>query len=415
MTYMNKNKRLILRWQEKVLDIEVLKRNIRFDFEYLELNKIISFVWPRRAGKTYFMFSILKKLINEKKIELEQIVFIDFTAFLYDDFDIEKLLEDFFELYPDKKPFFIFDEIQELWNFNKIVMYLFNSWYKIFLSWSNSKLLSSELSTIFRWRTIDIKIFPLNFKEFLYFKNIEKYDFYTEKDIWLLKNLIQEFLEFGSYPEVVLAKNKEIKYELIKWYFNLLLYKDLLERYWIENEYVIKYLIKKLLLSTTKEFNINKTFNEIKSQNIKIWKQTIYNYLEYLKEIFFIKEISDEFKKGNKKFFFYDIWYNNITFLENLWQRFENIIFKELNILFENIIYRKNNNYEIDFIIPEKSLAIQVCYDLNSENINRETNSFLENNFKNKYLIYFNKEKDFEIKWIELLNLSEFSKKIENI
>lgn len=412
---MNKNKRLILRWQEKVLDIEVLKRNIRFDFEYLELNKIISFVWPRRAGKTYFMFSILKKLINEKKIELEQIVFIDFTAFLYDDFDIEKLLEDFFELYPDKKPFFIFDEIQELWNFNKIVMYLFNSWYKIFLSWSNSKLLSSELSTIFRWRTIDIKIFPLNFKEFLYFKNIEKYDFYTEKDIWLLKNLIQEFLEFGSYPEVVLAKNKEIKYELIKWYFNLLLYKDLLERYWIENEYVIKYLIKKLLLSTTKEFNINKTFNEIKSQNIKIWKQTIYNYLEYLKEIFFIKEISDEFKKGNKKFFFYDIWYNNITFLENLWQRFENIIFKELNILFENIIYRKNNNYEIDFIIPEKSLAIQVCYDLNSENINRETNSFLENNFKNKYLIYFNKEKDFEIKWIELLNLSEFSKKIENI
>jgi len=171
---MNKNKRLILRWQEKIKDVKVLKREINFNFEYLKLNKIISFVWPRRAGKTYFMFSILQKLISEKKLKLEQIIFIDFTAFLYEDFDVEKLLEDFFELYPDEKPFFVFDEIQELENFNKIVMYLFNCDYKIFLSWSNSKLLSSELSTIFRWRTIDVKIFPLNFWEFLYFKNIEK-------------------------------------------------------------------------------------------------------------------------------------------------------------------------------------------------------------------------------------------------
>jgi predicted AAA+ superfamily ATPase len=287
-------------------------------------------------------------------------------------------------------------------------MYLFNSWYKIFLSWSNSKLLSSELSTIFRWRTIDIKIFPLNFWEFLYFKNIEKKNFYTENDVWLLKNLIQEFLDFWSYPEIVLSKNKETKYELIKSYFTLLLYKDLLERYWIENEYVIKYLIKKLLLSTTKEFNINKVFNEIKSQNIKIWKQTIYNYLEYLKEIFFIKEVSDEFKKGSKKFFFYDVWYNNITLLENLWQRFENIIFSELNRRFENVIYRKNNSYEIDFIILEKSIAIQICYDLNTDNLNREIKCFSESNFKNNYLVYFNKQKDFEVKWLRIVNILEF-------
>lgn len=60
------------------------------------------------------MFYILQKLISENKINLEQIIFIDFTAFLYDDFDIEKILEDFFELYPDKKPFFVFDKIQEL-------------------------------------------------------------------------------------------------------------------------------------------------------------------------------------------------------------------------------------------------------------------------------------------------------------
>lgn len=407
---MNKNKRLILRWQDKISEIKVLNRDIKFDIWYIELNKIISFIWPRRAWKTYFMFFVLQKLINQKKIELEQIIFIDFTSFLYNDFDIEKLLEDYFTLFPNKKPFFVFDEIQELQNFNKIVMYLFNHDYKIFLSGSNSKLLSTELSTIFRWRTIDIKIYPLNFNEFLYFKNIEIKKVYTEKQVWILNNLIKEYIDFWAYPELVLAKNKEIKYELIKSYFTLLLYKDLLERYWIENEYVIKYLIKKLLLTTTKEFNINKLFNEIKSQNIKIWKQTIYNYLEYLKEIFFIKEIVDEFKKGSKKYFFYDVWYNNIMLLENLWQRFENIVFLELNRKFDNIRYRKDINYEIDFLIPEKDIAIQVCYDLNYLNLEREVKWLINNNFTNKYLIYFNKEKDFRITWVKLFNLWEFQK-----
>ena len=412
---MNKNKRIILRWQEKIWELEILKRDIKFNYEYLQLNKIITFVWPRRAGKTYFMFSILQELIKEKKLEIEQIIFIDFTSFLYDDFDIEKLLEDFFELYPDKKPFFVFDEIQELENFNKIVMYLFNSGYKIFLSWSNSKLLSSELSTIFRWRTVEIKIFSLKFKEFLYFKNIEKKEFYTEKDIWLLKNLIQEFLEFWSYPEIVLAKNKETKYELIKWYFSLLLYKDLFERHWIENEYVIKYLIKKLLLTTTKQFNINKTFNELKSQNIKIGKQTIYNYLEYLKEMFFIKEINDLFRKWAKKFFFYDVWYNNILLLENLGQRFENVVFLELFRKFEKVHYKKENNTEIDFIIEEKNLNIQVCYELNNENLDREIKPFLKNTWEN-ILVYFEKEQNLLIpKNIKVLNYLEFVKFLENL
>ena len=422
---MDKYKRLILRGQEKISGVFVLDREIKFNYEYLNLNKIISFIWPRRAWKTYFMFSILKKLIKEKKIDLEQIIFIDFTSFLYEDFNIEQLLEDFFQLYPNKKPFFVFDEIQELNNFSKIVMFLFNNDYKIFLSGSNSKLLSSELSTIFRWRTIDVNIYPLNFDEFLYFKKIqgelsckdkkdhselEINNIHTEKEVWIFKNLLTEFLEFWSYPEIVLSTNKETKYELIKSYFTLLLYKDLLERYWIENEYTIKYLIRKLLLSVTKEFNINKIFNELKSQNIKIWKQTIYNYLEYLKEIFFIKEIFDEFKKWSKKFFFYDIWYNNILLLENLWQRFENIVFSELNRTFSEVVYRKTNNYEIDFIIKEESIAVQVCYELTLENIEREIKWFSENNFKNNFLVYFNKEKDFEILWVKIVNFYEFWK-----
>ncbi len=412
---MNDYKRLILKWQELISWVNVLERKILFNSDYLELHKIISFIWPRRAWKTYFMFSILQKLVQENKIETEQIVFIDFTSFLYDNFDIEKLLEEFFTLFPYKKPFFVFDEIQELENFSKVVMYIFNNNYKIFLSWSNSKLLSSELSTIFRWRSIDVKVFPLNFEEFLYFKNFDNKFVYTEAKIWEMKNLLKEFIDFWAYPEIVLAKNKETKQELIKSYFSLLLYKDLLERYWIENEFVIKFLIKNLLLWITKEFNINKFFNDLKSQNIKIWKQTIYNYLEYLKEIFFVKEINDEHIKGAKKLFFYDVWYNNIIFLENFWQRFENIIFLELVRKFESVCYRKKSSYEIDFVVSEKNIAVQVCYFLSFENFERETKFLQESSFENKFVVYFDKERDFEIKWVKIVSFWEFEEQLKSL
>ncbi len=86
------------------------------------------------------------------------------------------------------------------------------------------------------------------------------------------------------------------KTDLIKTYFEIVLYKDLLERYWVENEYVLKYLFKKVVLTNTKEFSFPKVFNELKSQNIKIWIQSLYNYIEYFKEIFFLSEINDRYK-----------------------------------------------------------------------------------------------------------------------
>lgn len=401
-------KELIKDFQEDFLTKKPKKRDIQFPFEILQLNKIITFIWPRRAWKTYFMFYILEKLIEQGNIELENIIFIDFSAFLNNDFDIKKLLESFYELYPDKKPFFIFDEIQELPNFSKIVLYLFNKNYKIFLSWSNSKLLSSELSTEFRWRTYDIKIFPLSFCEFLYFKNIENLKKYTSKEIWSLKKLFTEYLKFWAYPEIALIDNENIKLELVKTYFEIVLYKDLLERYWVENEYVLKYLFKKIVLTNTKEFSISKVFNELKSQNIKLWIQSLYNYLEYFKEIFFISEINDKYKKTWKKFYLYDVWFTNLINKNNFWQRFENVIYLYLINKFWEVKYLKNHFWEIDFIVEDNNLAIQVCYKLTYDNVDREIKLLQKSDIQNKFLIYFDKEKDFNYEWIKIINFFEF-------
>ncbi len=394
----------------------IKKRNITFPFEILELNKIITFVWPRRAWKTYFMFYILRELMHSWKIHISQIVFIDFSAFIKNTFDVQKLLQDFYELNPWKEPFFVFDEIQELENFSQYILFLFNKWYKIFLSWSNSKLLSSELSTVFRWRTYDIKIFPLSFKEFLNFNSFSEYEnIITSKEVWNMKNLLQKYMKFWAYPELCFIDNKDIKYDLIKNYFEILLYKDLLERYWVTNEYILKYLFKKIVVNNSKEFSYTKVFNELKSQNIKVWIQSLYNYLEYFKDIFFVTDISDKYKKTWKKFYLYDVWFTNLINKNNFWQRFENIVFLSLFRSFWNIVYIKNNDYEIDFVVSEKSLAVQVCYFLSFENFERETKFLQESEFENKFVVYFDKERDFEIKWVKIVSFWEFEEQLKSL
>ena len=404
MGYMYKE--LIKEFQEDFKERQVLKRNIDFPYEILSLNKIISFVWPRRAGKTYFMFYILKQLIKENKIKLEDIVFIDFSSFLEKSFNVDKLLEDFYSLYPEGRPFFVFDDIQELEEFSKPVLYLFNKWYKVFLSWSNSKLLSSELSTQFRWRTYDVKVYPLTFEEFLIFKNVNQKETYTVKKKWKLQNLLTEYMQYGAYPEVVLVDNLSIKQDLIKSYFEILLYKDLIERYGISNEYVLKYLFKKILLSITKEFSTTKTLNELKSQNIRLWIQTIYNYLEYMEDIFLVKQINDLYKARNRKYYLNDVGFMNLINKNNFWQRFENIVFTHLFRMTENISYIKTSKWEIDFVLGDK--AFQVCYDLTYDNFEREMKLLSLVKDKEKYLIYFNKQDTIQSDDVKLLNFFEF-------
>ena len=399
-------KELIKEFQQDFNEKKVLKRDINFPYEILKLNKIITFVWPRRAGKTYFMFYVLKQLVNNNLIKLEDIVFIDFSAFLEEKLDVNNLLEDFYSLYPNRTPFFVFDEIQELDNFSKPILYLFNKWYKIFLSWSNSKLLSSQLSTQFRGRTFDIKVYPLSFNEFLYFKNIDKKHTYTTKERWKLKNLLAEYLQYWSYPEIALIDNKNIKQDLIKSYFEILLYKDLIERYGISNEYVLKFLFKKVLLNVTKEFSTTKTLNELKSQNIKLWIQTIYNYLEYMEDIFLISQINDLYKTRNRKYYLYDIGFINLVTKNNFWQRFENIIFTHLLRKYKDISYIKTTKWEIDFALEDK--VFQVCYDLNYDNFEREIKLLSSIKNKEKYVVYFNKQEGIQSNDIKFINFFEF-------
>ena len=394
--------------QEKIKNINLKKRDYIFYDEILKLNKIISFIWARRVGKTYLMFQFVLELIDNWLYNLEQIVFIDFSIYKWETVNPEDIIKSYYSLWNKEKPLLVFDEVQDIQNFQKLVLQLYSQWYQIFISGSNSNLLSSELVTEFRWRVYEYFVEPLTFKEILEFNSIILEKKYSTQKTGEIKAIFNEVLKYWSFPELVISKNPIVKTEILKTYFDILFYKDLVEKYKIDNEKAIRFLIKKLILWNTKRLNLIKIFNELKSSWLKIWKNTIYNYFEYLKNIFFVDEI-DNFYKKTSNIYLYNFWFWNLFwFTDNLWQNFENFIYLNLKKNYKKIFYKEKIN-EIDFYIEDIDTNIKVCYELNESNIEREIKPLLKQEWKN-ILIYFNKVWEFKYDWIEIISFIELFK-----
>lgn len=392
--------------REKIKNLNLKKRDYVFYDELLDLNKIISFIWARRVWKTYLMFQFILDLINKWFYDLEQVVFIDFSIYKWEIIHPEDIVQSYYSLWNKEKPIFIFDEVQDIENFQKLVLQLYNEWYQIFISGSNSNLLSSELVTEFRWRVYEYFVDPLSFKEILDFNSIKIEKKYSTKVEWEIKSIFNDVLKYGSFPELVISKNDIVRTEILKTYFDILFYKDLIERYKIDNEKAIRFLIKKMILWNTKRLNLIKVFNELKNSGIKIWKNTIYNYFEYLKNIFFLTDI-DNFYKKTSNIYFYNFWFSYLFWLtDNLWQNFENFIYLNLKKKYNKIFYKEEIK-EIDFYIEDIDLNIQVCYELTENNIEREISALLQQKWKH-ILVYFNKTWEFKYDWIEIMSFIDF-------
>ncbi len=112
-------KKEILQNQKRISELTIKERklNISEIEEILSLHKILAFIGSRRAGKTFLAFQTIKTLIKENKINLQDVCYIDFSCILDKNLTIEKIKEDYFSIFPEKTPFFVFDEIQELYDF----------------------------------------------------------------------------------------------------------------------------------------------------------------------------------------------------------------------------------------------------------------------------------------------------------
>jgi len=227
---------IIKDFQESSLP-DLIEREKKIDVD-IPIKRAISIIGPRRTGKTYFMYQLISNLIRSG-IDKSRLLYINLEReplAICDSADLSRLLNIFYEIYPEnleKKCYIFLDEIQNVENWERFVRTAMdNRDIQIFISGSSSKLLSREISTSMRGRTISEEIYPFSFREFLLARDfkIEKY-MSTSKKLTLL-NLLNKFL-LGSYPEVVIYEKEREK--ILSEILDVTIYRDIIERYSVKN------------------------------------------------------------------------------------------------------------------------------------------------------------------------------------
>lgn len=391
---------------------EYVKRELNVP---VNTNKIISIIGGRRTGKTYYLYQLIENLLQT--VKREDIIYINFEderLNLKAD-DLHFIIEAYYELYPhNKNPlYFFFDEIQNIKNWEKFVRRIYDTISKnIIITGSSSKLLSGEIATSLRGRSISYELFPLNFKEYLRFMAIDSDDIYSTKNKSLIFSSFHDYLYWGGYPETV-NYNNELKIKTMQSYLDVMIYRDIIERYEIKNPTALKYFIKKCLANVSNYLSVNKLYNELKSMGIKIGKDTIYDFINYVHDcylIFLVNIYSESINVQNtneKKLYCIDNGIVNsvsFKFSENIGRMLENMVFLQL-LNKGNSVYYFSDKKECDFVVLKKGKiveAYQVTYELSELNRSREVDGLLEamNYFdlKEGFILTMDQSEEFEVK-----------------
>jgi predicted AAA+ superfamily ATPase len=285
-------------------------------------------------------------------------------------------------IFTNPKPIFFLDEIQIVDGWEKFGRRLADQGYRVYITGSNAKMLSSEIATTLGGRYMIKEVYPFSFPEYLYAQGIPvyeknvvyKYDSEIEKSF-------ETFFCFGGLPEVIGIVDKR------EWLSNLyqkIFFGDLLARYKIRNDFALRVLIRKLAESVKQPSSFNRMANVVSSAGKKISTDTLIDYLIYLKEswlIFsvenFMAKLAD--KERNKKYYFIDNGILNLFLFDSDTALLENLVAIRLKYLYGNDVYFFQSSFEVDFYLPEQQTAIQACYSLaDMDTRKREINALVQ-------------------------------------
>ncbi len=366
----------------------LVERDLRIPTE-IPIKRVISIVGPRRAGKTYSMFQLIKNLLV--KYEITQILYLNFELTMLRSLtlrDLDLILETFYEIYPEnknRKVWFFLDEVQNIEGWESWIRTLIEKGINVFISGSSSRLLSKEIATQLRGRTLTYTILPFSFTEFLRARKIEVKRYMSSKERAIIMRELRNYLNLGGYPEVVLYPRERER--IISEIVETTIYRDVIERYKFKNLKVLRMLISSLISSVTRNFSVHKFYNFLKSQGIRVTKTTLYNYLEALKDVFFVftlHRFSYSLKKMEQtlpKIYLVDNGILYVNGVDDKGKLMENLVLVELKRRGKDVYYW-SNNYEIDFVVRERKAIkqlIQVCYDITEyETKEREIKALLK-------------------------------------
>ena len=357
-------------WNKDIIDTK--KRDF-YDHKianFLKNDEIIVLKGVRRSGKSTLLINQIKQLINNK-IDKEDILFVNLEDPRFiNHLDVE-LLENIKDTYlqylnPKSKPYIFLDEVQNISNWEKWV----NKEYELkksnlIITGSNSSMLSSEIATTLSGRYLSCTVYPLSFKEYLGFLNINiksMLDFVQHK-IKIMR-AFEEYLLYGAFPKVPFYP-KEQKKDLLITYKDSILLKDIVARYKLKDFYKLEEIAAFLLSNS----GIIQSINKLKN-NFSISFDMASSYIEYLKNaymIFEIKKFDYSLKKQNvneKKYYSIDLGLSNIYRVPNLQNRgndIESIVFLELlRRDYQVFYYKTSNDLECDFVVQKGNKIVKL-------------------------------------------------------
>ena len=344
---------------------------------WMKDDRVIILTGVRRCGKSTLLKQMMSEVSGWCYLNFEDERMLDFRAQ-----DFEMLNEVLIDAYGPAKIYF-FDEIQNIDKFETFVRRLQDEGKKIIITGSNAILLSKEFGTRLTGRYKSFEVYPFSFSEFLTFrkKEFKKEEWYiSEKKVAILKQF-NGYLEIGGLPEYV--KNQDEDY--IRTIFENILYKDIITRYSLKREKIIKELINILATNASSSFTYNSLKNTLGLSNAI----TVKEYISYLSNsyLFFeLLKVSYSIRQqllSPRKIYLVDSAFNQVcglSFTPNKGRNLENAVFIELKRRGNDIFYH-SEKYECDFIIKKGSritAAIQVCYSLDKPNKEREIAGLIE-------------------------------------
>ena len=349
-------------------------------------NKLIKvIIGQRRAGKSYLVRQLIHHLIFDKKIKKENVFYLNKEMYEFDDVrtanDLAKLINAYENEYkPSGKVYIFIDEVQNIDDWEKVIVSLAQHTvkdYEVFITGSNSKLLSGELATLLSGRYITTEVFPFSYKEFLENSN--------------LKNNKANFIEYittSGLPELLNLSSKDTKTNYFQSLKNTILLKDIMYRYKIRDYVLLEDLFLFVIHNVGSMISIPSIIKYFKNKNRKADYSTISQYIQYMQDAFIIHEAPRYFFKtkellsGEKKYYVNDLGFRNYLYpslVSDIGAVLENIVFIHLRSAAYNIKIGYGRNYEIDFIAERNSEQhyVQVAYVMaNSVTIDKEFGAF---------------------------------------
>lgn len=353
----------------------------------LYLDKIMPFVdtpfvkiltGVRRCGKSTILKIIIKKIKEEKNVDDEQILNYCFNSMEYEDMTTKELyLELKSKIIQSKKTYLFLDEIQEIEGWEKVVNTLASDFdVDIYITESNSRMMSSEISTYLTGSYITFYIYTLSFEEYLMFK----------KSYTTLKDLKQEFSQYvrlGGFPATHLQDySQDEVYTIVKDIYNSTIFSDIVRRNQVKKIDQLERVVKYTFNNIGNTFSAKSISNYFKSEQRKIDNETVHSYLEKLQKAYILHKCSrydlqgKNILKTQEKFYLADVSlrYSELGYtVDSVASSLENIVYLELKRRGYNVYIGKTKDKEIDFVATKQNekIYVQVTQEIKSEKIQK--------------------------------------------